>query len=130
MRDLLLGKRVGKISWVYGIQNLWPLFAEGVFILVIFSEENLISEADVWSNLTNCLFKIGMLIKRSTSGKKSFLNSIRGENQVNEDNLSVTTEGKVSNLEMHEEKKEVHEEKESEERKKSECQTIFDELAL
>lgn len=27
MRDLLLGKKIGSVGWVKGIQNLWPLFA-------------------------------------------------------------------------------------------------------
>ena len=39
MRDLLLGKRVGEVGWVKGVQNLWPLFAESLFLLLIFSEQ-------------------------------------------------------------------------------------------
>jgi hypothetical protein len=36
MRDLLLGKPVGKVAWVNGLQNIWPLFNEGVFLLIFF----------------------------------------------------------------------------------------------
>jgi hypothetical protein len=39
MRDLLLGQPQGKVIWVNGLQNLWPLFNEGNFILVMFKEE-------------------------------------------------------------------------------------------
>lgn len=38
MRELLIGKTVGKLFWVKGIQNLWPLFTEGVFIAVAIVE--------------------------------------------------------------------------------------------
>jgi hypothetical protein len=43
MRGLLLGQRLGKVAWVYGIQNLWPLFSEGTFILVIFSNKGMLT---------------------------------------------------------------------------------------
>ena len=44
MRDLLLGKKIGEIGWVKGIQNLWPLFAESLFLLLIFGFEHPLSE--------------------------------------------------------------------------------------
>lgn len=77
MRELLLGKRVGKVSWVEGIHNLWPLYTEGAFLLVLFTEKQTTSEEEVWDLLDSCYFKIGILSKKSTSGKKSFLASIR-----------------------------------------------------
>ena len=35
MRDLLLGKPHGKVIWINGLQQVWPLLNEGVFILLI-----------------------------------------------------------------------------------------------
>lgn len=48
MRDLLLGKRTGIVGWVKGIQNLWPLFNEGNFFLLIFTAEQCFTEENVW----------------------------------------------------------------------------------
>jgi hypothetical protein len=39
MRDLLLGKPYGKVMWVHGLLNLWPLFNEGNFMLIFFQED-------------------------------------------------------------------------------------------
>lgn len=39
MRDLLLGKPFGRAIWVYGLQNIWPLLNEGMFLLVLFDRE-------------------------------------------------------------------------------------------
>ena len=39
MRDLLLGKPFGKVVWIYGIQNIWPLLNEGIFLLILFDKE-------------------------------------------------------------------------------------------
>lgn len=76
MRDLLLGKRVGTIGWVKGLQNLWPLFGEGLFFLVIFTNSMCTSVERVWEAFGECPFKIGILVKKSTSGKKAFLKSL------------------------------------------------------
>jgi hypothetical protein len=37
------------------------------------------TEEKVWKNFNNCSFKIGILSKKSTSGKKLFLKSIQTE---------------------------------------------------
>lgn len=76
MRDLLLGKKVGSVGWVQGIQNLWPLFGEGMFFLVIYPTSPCLTVEDVWKSFGECPFKIGILVKKSTSGKKAFLKSL------------------------------------------------------
>jgi hypothetical protein len=77
MRDILLGKPYGKVIWVLGLKNLWPLFNEGNFLLVFFAQEFASTEQEVWSQFNTCLFKFGILAKRSTSGKKLFLKSLQ-----------------------------------------------------
>ena len=76
MRSLLLGDRVGEVGWVKGIQNLWPLFSEGTFLLLLFTLNQCESQEDVWDAYSNSIFKIGILAKKSTSGKKAFLKSL------------------------------------------------------
>lgn len=44
MRDILLGKPFGRVIWVQGLKNLWPLFNEGTFILVFFDKNFVSSE--------------------------------------------------------------------------------------
>lgn len=77
MRDLLLGRPKGRVLWVNGLLNLWPLFNEGVFLLVLMQEYSPINEEEVWQQFATCHFKLGILAKRSTSGKKLFLKSIQ-----------------------------------------------------
>jgi hypothetical protein len=48
MRDLLLGKPRGKVIWVEGLSQLWPLFNEGNFLLVFFHEKYARTENEVW----------------------------------------------------------------------------------
>ena len=76
MRDLLLGKKVGVVGWVQGIHNLWPLYSEGVFILLLFTTRACKTENDIWDAFSSSIFKIGILTKKSTSGTKSFLRSL------------------------------------------------------
>jgi hypothetical protein len=76
MRDLLLGKKVGEVLWVKGIQNIWLLFNEGSFFLFPFAMINSFRDEDVWRSFGESLFKIGVLVKKSTSGKKALLKSL------------------------------------------------------
>lgn len=85
MRTLLLGTKVGSVGWVHGLENLWPLFNEGSFFLLLFTKNQLENETQVWQSLNNCLFKIGILSKKGVSGKKSFFKSIRSEPQIKEE---------------------------------------------
>jgi hypothetical protein len=87
MRDLLLGRPRGRVIWVRGLSGLWPLFNEGVFMLVLMQEGCPESEEAVWQQFASCYFKFGILAKRSTSGKKLFLKSIQPDDV--EDNISV-----------------------------------------
>lgn len=50
MRDILLGKRTknAKVGFVHGIENLWPLFVESSFILIIISPQKLLTEKEIW----------------------------------------------------------------------------------
>lgn len=77
MRDILLGKPQGRVIWVQGLKNLWPLFNEGTFLLVLFDKVLAETEEEVWSQFNSSYFKFGILAKRSTSGKKLFLKSIQ-----------------------------------------------------
>ena len=77
MRDLLLGKPFGKVIWVNGIKNLWPLFNEGTFLLVLFDLQMAMNQEQVWNQFNSSVFKFGILAKKSTSGKKLFMKSIQ-----------------------------------------------------
>lgn len=79
MRDLLLGKPFGRAIWVYGLQNIWPLLNEGMFLLVLFDREFASTEEQVWSQFHSSYFKFGVLAKKSTSGKKLFMKSIQSD---------------------------------------------------
>lgn len=76
MRELLLGKNIGKIQYVNGIKNLWPLLAEGVFIAVAITNDLAFESDAAWKAFHEAHIKIGILIKKSTSGKKAFFKSI------------------------------------------------------
>ena len=79
MRDLLLGKPSGKVIWVHGIQNIWPVINEGIFLLVLFNKNFASTEKEVWSQMNSCYFKFGILAKKSTSGRKIFMKSIHSD---------------------------------------------------
>ena len=91
MRDLLLGNPCGKVCWVNGIMNLWPLFTEGVFIMIFIQDEWAATEEEVWKQFHTCHFKFGILAKKSTSGKKLFLKSIQAEEPDQFDNVSLAS---------------------------------------
>jgi hypothetical protein len=76
MRELLLGKKLGEIFWVKGIQNIWPLFNEGNFFLFPFTALMCLKDDEVWKAYGESLFKIGILVKKSTSGKKAVARSL------------------------------------------------------
>ncbi len=102
MRDLLLGKKVGTVRWAKGLENVMPLFSEGKFFYLIFSEKPLLTEEDLWREFNSSLFKIGIASKKSTSGAKSFLKTL------------ITDEGTTEDLSERkpslEERKSTHEE--------------------
>lgn len=79
MRDILLGKPFGKVIWVYGLENIWPLLNEGIFLLVFFDKDFATTEEQVWSQFNSTYFKFGILAKKSTSGRKLFMKSIQAE---------------------------------------------------
>ena len=89
MRDILLGKPFGKVIWVKGISNIWPLLNEGIFLLFFFHEEFAQTEEQVWSQFNTSWFKFGILAKKSASGRKLFLKSITPENYETTEATSV-----------------------------------------
>jgi hypothetical protein len=76
MRSLLLGTTIGKIYWVKGIQHIWPLLLEGIFIAIAVVEQSAYGQEQIWKLFHQTQLKIGILCKKSTSGKKSFFRSI------------------------------------------------------
>ena len=89
MRELLLGKPYGRVMWVDGLINLWPLFNEGTFVLVLLHPEWAETEEHVWSQFNTCHFRFGILAKRSVSGKKLFLKGINVDSLSKEEALSL-----------------------------------------
>lgn len=75
MRELLLGKSAGKIMLVQGIQNLWLFVTEKTFLAIAVTTPSTSHEA-LWEQFHTSEIKIGMLGKKSTSGKKSFFKSV------------------------------------------------------
>lgn len=75
MRELLLDKNVGKIRLVKGIQHLWPFITEKSFIALAVTNP-CTESSDVWRSFHEADIKIGVLGKKSTSGKKSFFKSV------------------------------------------------------
>jgi hypothetical protein len=76
MRELLLGKNIGRLQFTKGIQGLWPLLTEGVFVLISFVRDFVFERESIWEGFHAAEVKIGILVKRSTSGKKMFFRSI------------------------------------------------------
>jgi hypothetical protein len=101
MRDLLLGRRVGEVKWVKGMQNLWPLFNEGSFFLFPCFGLGCLKEEEVWKAFGECPFKIGILAKKSTSGKKALLKSLNIKEAPSEEALreEQTLEGQENTAE-------------------------------
>ena len=75
MRHLLLGKSLGKIILVKGIHNLWPLITEKEFLVIAVTTPWTSSDT-LWRQFHQAEIKIGILGKKSTSGKKSFFKSV------------------------------------------------------
>ena len=75
MRELLLGKSLGKIRLVKGIQNLWLLITDKAFLAVAIVKP-CTDESKIWGEFHAADVKLGILGKKSTSGKKLFFKSV------------------------------------------------------
>jgi hypothetical protein len=64
MRSLLLGTTIGKIYWVKGIQHIWPLLLEGIFIAIAVVEQSAYGQEQIWK-LVYCAKRV--LVARNPS---------------------------------------------------------------